>query len=194
MSKNRYEVEENITNKNVEHSKNLDIYEGVYKKNKQEKDTYKKNLSDIIPWILLILWMGIIFYFSSQVATTSDHLSKGIVRRITEFISRGNRQLSYHELETYDNIIRKLAHFTIYFVMGLFCSNALYHLRVKKNYWILISIVICILFAISDEFHQAFVPGRGPRIFDIIVDTSGAFLGTMLYTFLKKVGHSRRKI
>jgi VanZ family protein len=153
----------------------------------------KISSAEIISWILLIAWMGIIISFSSQPASDSGALSKGLVRKIVEFMSGDNRKLSYRELEYYDHLLRKLAHFGIYFVMGFFCSNALYRLRVKKSYWIGISIGICFAFAIVDEFYQSFIPGRGPGIFDVFIDTLGAFLGTLIYTYIKKMHHSRRK-
>ena len=42
---------------------------------------------------------------------------------------------------------------------------------------IAIALVVCILFAISDEFHQLFVPGRGAQVKDVLIDTAGAIVG-----------------
>jgi len=148
----------------------------------------KKRLTwmDMFAWILVVAWMGVIFYFSSQIASSSDGLSKGIVMKLIRWITQDTGNLSESEIDVYNNFLRKFAHFSVYFVMGMFCCNAMYHLNIRKVYWIVFSLPLCILFAFSDEFHQAFVPGRGPRIFDVMIDTLGAFTGALLYTLFRK--------
>jgi len=45
-------------------------------------------------------------------------------------------------------------------------------------------LLICVLYSISDEFHQAFVPDRGPQIKDVLIDGAGAIVGSSLYVVL----------
>lgn len=70
------------------------------------------------------------------------------------------------------HIVRKLAHFTIYAMLGF---NTFY---MYKNYgvkhYVLYALVTCILYACSDEWHQSFASGRSPQITDICIDTCGA--------------------
>lgn len=153
----------------------------------------KKNFEIISPWLLVLMWMGIIFYFSSQVSGSSDHLSKGIVQRIFDLLNKGNTPITKEKMDFYNHIIRKIAHFIIYLIMGLFSSNAMYHLKVKRKHWLIISMSLCVLYAISDEFHQVFIPGRGPRIFDVMIDSCGALLGNIIYYKLRKVRHSSKQ-
>jgi len=40
---------------------------------------------------------------------------------------------------------------------------------------------LCFAYAVSDEFHQYFVPGRGPRWGDVMLDSFGAALGIIIY-------------
>ena len=53
------------------------------------------------------------------------------------------------------------------------------------------TIVIGILYAISDEFHQSFSPGRTPKVTDVYIDTLGIILGVLLVilirTFYKEI-------
>ena len=50
----------------------------------------------------------------------------------------------------------------------------------------LITIAICFLYAVSDEIHQYFVPGRACRLFDVLIDTSGsAFFCLVYYVYTK---------
>jgi len=52
-----------------------------------------------------------------------------------------------------------------------------------------ISIIICLLYAISDEIHQMFVPGRGPLVSDVFLDLTAAVIGMLFvkYISLKKI-------
>jgi VanZ family protein len=56
--------------------------------------------------------------------------------------------------------------------------------KVKKSF--IITFIFCFLYAVSDEVHQIFVPGRAFAIRDIIIDTSGAALGLGIIALFKK--------
>ena len=43
---------------------------------------------------------------------------------------------------------------------------------------VVFTLLLCIGYAITDELHQAFVPGRTPKLLDVLIDSSGASLGT----------------
>lgn len=106
--------------------------------------------------IFTICNMLLIFYFSSQNAEQSTQTSAWFLQFLP---------FSMH-------IVRKLAHFTIYAMLGF---NTFY---MYKNYGVkhyaLYALVTCILYACSDEWHQSFVSGRSPQITDIGIDTCGA--------------------
>lgn len=124
---------------------------------------------------LLIIWMIFIFVMSSFSATESTNQSDIIVTAISNTINISN----IHLLTV---TIRKLAHITEYLILGILTYN------VYKNYnkSICISILICFLYAISDEIHQIFIPGRSGQITDILIDTIGALLGIILITNINK--------
>ncbi len=74
-----------------------------------------------------------------------------------------------------DFILKKLAHFSEYFILNFLISRALIkttNLSLKKS--LVLAFVVSVLYAVSDEYHQSFVPGREPRIRDIIIDSFGA--------------------
>lgn len=134
----------------------------------------------IISWLLVMIWMGIIFYLSHQPATQSNELSTGITQKIIKSVEKVATNLDI-DTRNFNHIIRKMAHFTAYFILGVLVLNAIkqsYSLDIK---WALASIIICILYAISDEVHQAFIPGRGPAVFDVLIDSLGATTGILLY-------------
>jgi VanZ family protein len=47
------------------------------------------------------------------------------------------------------------------------------------------AVLLCILYGVSDEFHQSFVPGRTPDVKDLVADGAGAALGTLALLLLK---------
>lgn len=54
-----------------------------------------------------------------------------------------------------------------------------------------ITVIICFLYALSDEIHQYFVPGRACRVFDVIVDTSGSVFFCLMYLVYNKIFKKR---
>jgi VanZ family protein len=83
--------------------------------------------------------------------------------------------------------LRKYAHFFIYLILGGVLKNALTLSSVKGWKAIMIAIVISFLYAVSDEIHQYFVPGRMPLVLDIIIDTAGATVGVIVYSILYRL-------
>ena len=120
--------------------------------------------------LLVILWMLLIFIMSSANSTESNSQSNYIVDIIANILNINNlNKLSY--------IIRKLAHLSEYFILGMLTNNMV-KIHNKKT---IISVIICILYAVSDEIHQSFVPGRSAQIIDILIDSIGATLGILLF-------------
>ena len=68
--------------------------------------------------------------------------------------------------------IRKLAHFTIYALLGFNTCNMYRNYGIK--HYAILALITCILYACSDEWHQSFVSGRSPQITDVGIDTCGA--------------------
>ncbi|MDF2607366.1 MAG: VanZ like family protein [Bacillales bacterium] len=129
-------------------------------------------------WIVVLVWMTIIFYLSHQPATQSNELSTGITEIIFGMI-KDLLPSSISESINLNHYIRKTAHFTAYFILGFLIENAL-----KKRF--IYTLLFCILYAISDEVHQAFIPGRGPGVIDVLIDSTGAFFGILSYKLLFK--------
>ncbi len=115
--------------------------------------------------------MILIFTMSSFDATESANQSNFIVNIITNIFKIEN-------IEVLSFIIRKLAHFTEYLILGFLTINMLNKNDISKKY--LISILICIIYATSDEIHQIFVPGRACQIRDILINSIGSITGVYL--------------
>lgn len=103
-------------------------------------------------WLPVIVWCGLIFWLSSI-----PHLRMN--------------------LGIWDFILRKAAHMVEYGALALLTARALSgSTRWNKGRVLFWSAIFTCLYAFSDEWHQAFVPGRGPSFGDIGIDSAGAFL------------------
>lgn len=114
----------------------------------------------IYPWVLVVLWMALIFYLSHKPATESNELSKGITKIIVETVEKVTPDVDI-EVGRFNHIVRKNAHFFSYLVLGILVTNGLRSSETKR--YIGFALLICVLYAISDEIHQIYVPGRSDK-------------------------------
>jgi len=112
-------------------------------------------------WTPPIIWMGIIFYLSSR------------------------QRISVADIPIYNFIIFKTLHMIEYAVLYLLLFRALHFGRKRSsevNRIFLIGFFFAVLYAVSDEVHQSFVPTREGRLRDVLIDTFGIFL---MYSYIK---------
>ena len=151
----------------------------------------------IITFLLLfvLMWMGTIFYLSSMNTNESNGRSKVIVSDIVEIVGKiTHREYNLKEkealVEKFNKPIRKCAHASVYFVLSILVLNFLLalHSNLEKKYVLVffMTIFICFLFALTDEYHQTFVYGRTGQFSDVLIDTSGALIATSIFTILYK--------
>jgi len=136
------------------------------------------------PWLVVLIWMGLIFFLSSQEAADSNQLSTGITKFIMDLISGIFPGLS-PQVQWLNHIVRKNAHFIAYLVLGLLQVNALYLNGKRGGKAFIIALLISFLYAASDEFHQTFVPGRSGELRDVMIDTAGALTGIGTYMLIR---------
>ena len=143
----------------------------------------KINILRIALILLLLGTFYIIFGFSSQDGETSGGISRNITNTILQFSNKYNT-LKQEEKEQIadktERIIRKIAHFSIYTLVGLLLMGILSTYPIKENWRILLSVCLGMMYATSDEIHQSFTPGRTPKITDVYIDTLGVILGILL--------------
>lgn len=131
--------------------------------------------------------MLVIFLLSDQDAENSQALSDGILFEIINFFGVGAEHA-----EQFGLLIRKMAHFAEYFFLG-----ASLYLFFRELFWQKsrsnpgqYTIAAGTLYAISDEIHQFFVPGRSMQLSDIILDVSGLCTAiVLLFIFIRIIRH-----
>lgn len=124
--------------------------------------------------ILTVLNMLVIFMFSAQDGDRSGDISKEITENVVS-----DKNLDDNTFDKAEVVIRKLAHFSLFACLGIlvFCSLKTCG-QFKSNKAVLIlTIIICVLYAASDEFHQKFIDGRDCRITDVLIDSAGSLTG-----------------
>mgnify|MGYP004459323379 CR=1 FL=1 len=136
--------------------------------------------------VLLILWMIIIFSFSSADANKSTGTSDKVITTMIEIkdkITDQETPINEKEIIVKNSsfYVRKIAHITEYLILGLLMFNALKQFNILNIYY---AIILCILYSCTDEFHQLFINGRSGSFRDVLIDTIGILLGTYLYKIL----------
>ncbi|WP_313468240.1 VanZ family protein [Carnobacterium sp.] len=188
-----------------------------------------KKMNQFIAWTAVIVWMGLIFYLSSQPAGESWNLSYDMMKVTVQavklsqalvslvlayvvgrFLKKKNKTIGLKELiwiaiiigvlyvvsgillrhfapADLHHFIRKNAHFFIYMALGFLLKYALKSSGITSLKAVGIALVICVLYAFSDEFHQYFVPGRGAMLSDVMIDSTGATLGIVLHSLFSRI-------
>lgn len=146
----------------------------------------------VISCVTTIAIMTLIFLFSSQSSNESSELSSGITHLISQRIVSAFdlKQISTEELAgNIHTFVRKCAHFTEYAGLGVAASVAyMTSCGTRKVSGVLKFIcVFCMCYAVSDEIHQLFVPGRTMRLFDVFVDTCGGVTGSAVVLAVMKL-------
>lgn len=136
--------------------------------------------------------MIIIFLFSAQQGSSSGSLSTSVLNMVSTAWNSILPNTKFDE-DYVHLLIRKGAHFSVYLILGILTSNALCISDVPLKKQILYALAISILYAASDEFHQSFVPGRGPSIIDVGVDTGGAIVGIFIYQGIRRLINKNRQ-
>lgn len=149
-------------------------------------------LRNYINIALIIIWMLLIFNYSNQNGSTSSSLSDKIIIKIAEIFDKDlTPEKKEKIIQKYKVIVRKGAHFGAYFILGVLNIILFIDLKGTTKASYIISTLICILYAITDEIHQLFIPGRCGSIIDVFIDTTGA-LTAITFIYLIALKHTKK--
>jgi VanZ family protein len=111
-----------------------------------------------LSWLAVLAWAGVIYYFSDQPDLKSSLPNN------------------------WDLLFRKIAHAAEFFVLTFLLLRAFSASSILDKKALLVSVFFAFSYAIFDEWHQGYVPGRSPSITDVFVDGLGiAVLVTLQY-------------
>jgi VanZ family protein len=138
------------------------------------KSSLRKNLSY---WLPPLLWMAMIFYFSTD-AFSGDHTGS-LLRKIASFVYPAITGPQFNLIHFY---VRKAAHFTEYAVLALLVFRA-FRRGASERWrwsWAIGSLLIVASYALSDEYHQTFTERRVGSGYDSLTDVSGGLTALWL--------------
>lgn len=129
-------------------------------------------------WLPVLVMMGFIFLASTDTFSSANTFS--VIKPIIRFFDPAISKL---KLRTINNAIRKSAHLSEYFVLGLVLFRAFRSGRSEKGIILrsaFLSVLIVALYSGTDELHQAFTATRGPEVMDVGIDTLGGALAQVV--------------
>lgn len=154
-----------------------------------------KNPRQVIFTILTVLWMIVIFSFSAKPGNESEEQSikAGMIvchMFVPDFDDLSEQQ-QIDMAQAIDHPVRKTAHATEYAMLaGMVLGAVTVSIIRWKN--VLAAISVSVLYAATDEFHQLFVPARSGQVKDVLIDGSGAVIGTLIIWGIYYLVHKKK--
>lgn len=153
---------------------------------------------------LILLWMSTIFGFSAENGEESQSLSDQITIQVVHILNSNYEQMDIARQQEYFHTIsffvRKIGHFGEYGILGVLVVGLLLTFEKLRTYKricmlpVLLTTLIGMIYACTDEYHQSFVDGRSPQIRDVCIDTAGCFVGAVfLVTIWLLIFRRKRK-
>jgi len=137
---------------------------------------YGWNRATLTEWLPVIVWGAVIFMLSTSAFSAAN--TARIIDPILVWLFPG---LAGPSLDVAHALIRKSAHFTEYGIL----------------FWLLIrgpmegrpyaALMLCVVYALLDEGHQAFVPGRTASLYDVALDSTGAMFAGFLHSAVREL-------
>jgi VanZ family protein len=129
-------------------------------------------------WIAAGLWLAIIITESSKLG--GMHNTSRILYPLFHFLFG----MGLARFEVWHPILRKTGHFVGYFILSLLFFRAWRATLPKSQGWSLtwarIAWMMATLVACLDEWHQAYVPGRGSSVHDVLLDSGAALVAQII--------------
>ena len=146
-----------------------------------------------LSFVPAIIVMYCIFNFSSQSGVSSAQLSYKVTHKLVETVDTiADLELTDAQINVYTDkyhfYVRKLAHFSEYFLLAVTVSFPLYVYGMRGIWLMVFAGAFCVGFACLDEYHQSFVAGRTPTKRDVYIDSCGIFLGIILTRIVGFIG------
>lgn len=136
----------------------------------------------ILLWVTVILCMLAIFLLSNQPAGTSNATSREIVQQGVETTVRVikadiTESKKWEIINNINSAGREYMHGVVFLVLGFLMLIAMTQSGARGLSAVVISLAICVIYALTDEIHQIFVPDRAFQISDLVMDFFGSILG-----------------
>lgn len=139
---------------------------------------------------LWAVWCGFIFFNSFKTGVASAVASDSIAGKVASLLNTLGLKM---DMDTLITIIRKTAHFTEFFIMGLLICLCFYYGASRFLPHAGTMLFICLSVGVIDEFIQSFITGRSSEVRDVLIDFGGALLAFLLVLLISKRKKPYRK-
>ncbi len=146
-----------------------------------------------LSFVPAIFMMCFIYTMSAQSGSQSSKLSYEVTYTVVTVADEvGDMDLSEAKrislTERLHPYVRKMAHFTEYMVLAMCVALPLYVYGLRGIPLVFFAGAVCVGFACLDEYHQSFVQGRGPSKKDVLIDSTGSFIGIFITRIFGFIG------
>lgn len=135
-------------------------------------------------WLPVAAWASLIFFFSTEYFSSDS--TAGVFGSLFYSFFSG---ISAEAIEIIHGVIRKVGHWTEYGILSMLLLWALKNDSDRLWEWrhACWTLFFVLIYAISDELHQSFVPSRTATVGDVLIDVFGGICGT-LWTYWYRTG------
>lgn len=174
-----------------------------------------RRIVSLILFSVVLLWIGVIFYFSTRPPDEShkqSHFVYRVIKKIDSVLDFSNTEL-FKKMERRvkmlwfgteyvpaEMVIRKTAHFGLYLVFGFLTALTFFWWKGDILIAAIVGVTLPSTYAIFDEYNQIFYR-RGASLNDVVIDSSGALTGTLFFLvllsvvlFIKKLKHAKSRL
>jgi VanZ family protein len=138
--------------------------------------TGSPEIASLREWVPVILWGALIFMLSTSAFSAAN--TAKIIDPLLRFLIP---EISGASVEVGHTLVRKLAHFTEY---GILFWLLIRGPMAERPY---LALMLCVVYALTDEGHQVFVPGRTASLYDVALDSTGALFSHFLTTAIAEI-------
>lgn len=128
-----------------------------------------------------LIWASIIIFLTLQPADASSSLSGEITLILYNIVKQVGITIS---IETVHFVVRKIAHFTEYFILGILAFLVLVPYTISFKRKLIVIFVFGLMFACLDEAIQIFIDGRAGSVRDVLIDSAGVLFSIIIITGL----------
>ncbi len=146
-----------------------------------------RKIFSCVAWVLTVALMVTIFCFSHQAAEESQETSESFTKKVLSTVKAFNQLPEIRQEQIVEDIqfsVRKTAHFSVFASLGALMLSAMYLTFNAKRLWFY-TYIISTAYAVCDEIHQYFIPGRACMVGDMVLDSMGVMAGILLVMIIR---------
>lgn len=157
-----------------------------------------KSIKRVLSALPALMMMIVIFIFSSKPAEQSNAASDPLtmyIMNIYEYIAgKYPDAVREEKFSLFSTLVRKAAHMCEYALLAIFSAFHFFVSGYGIGKIFTASMLASVLYACTDEFHQLFIDGRAGMLTDVLIDSTGAFIGAIFFIAIVKLTDRKKDV